>query len=123
MAVHLTGVCYHNTDETVHCLTVLQLRRLHRELKDYASPALTTHYMDRFIASDSSPWWVRRPEEETLANADHKALVRVKSHAEDLAELTTPKVYIDSLNCFRSCANAHNRVCYLPAHQDQARAF
>ena len=68
----------------------MKLRRLQRDLKEYAPPAMTSHYVEDSAASDS-PWWTSDVE-ETLTESDQKALVRVKTHAEDIASLTTPKV-------------------------------
>ncbi|KAI0084879.1 AFG1-like ATPase-domain-containing protein [Irpex rosettiformis] len=72
---------------------VMQLRRLQRELRDYAPPALTSHYLSRLhdTTAQVQPWWSRTTEDEETTDLDQKALVRVKTHAEDLAELTTPK--------------------------------
>lgn len=75
---------------------VLELRKLHKELADYAPPALTSHYLDyrlsKTISDDESePWWSSTAPEDLVKKIDTKALVRVRNHAEDLAELTTPK--------------------------------
>ncbi|KAI0798473.1 AFG1-like ATPase-domain-containing protein [Irpex lacteus] len=74
---------------------VMQLRKLQKELKDYAPPALTSHYLsqsrDASEGVEDQPWWSRRTEDEATAVLDQKALVRVKTHAEDLANLTTPQ--------------------------------
>lgn len=70
----------------------LKLRRLHRELKDYAPPAVTSRYTEDLSESSREPWWARKREDDIVVEADHKAVVRVKTHAEDLADLTTPKV-------------------------------
>jgi peroxisome-assembly ATPase len=62
-------------------------------LKDYAPPALTSRYFSsqRRLHDDKQPWWSRQKDFESEAELDQKGLVRVKTHAEDLAELTTPK--------------------------------
>ena len=75
---------------------MVQLRRLQRELKDYAPPALTSHYLrnSHHNTDEERPWWTRAAEDEVDAESEQKALVRVKTHAEDLAGLTTPKVII-----------------------------
>ena len=41
---------------------------------------------------ESEPWWSSNTSEDLTAVIDTKALVRVRNHAEDLAELTPPKV-------------------------------
>ncbi|KAF7789310.1 hypothetical protein EIP86_000254 [Pleurotus ostreatoroseus] len=75
---------------------VMQLRRLQRDLEDYAPPALTSRYLDRAQPHDteahSSPpgWWLHHPADEEVVT-ELKALIRVKTHDEDLANLTTPK--------------------------------
>ncbi|TFK53712.1 hypothetical protein OE88DRAFT_1655972 [Heliocybe sulcata] len=75
---------------------VIQLKRLQKELADYTPPMITSHY---FASSRSKgkekeeapPWWLHRDEEADLVFADTKALTRVRSHAEELAALQTPK--------------------------------
>lgn len=75
----------------------LQLRKLHRELLDYAPPALTSHYLAARPStppspSDMQPWWSSNTAGTPADAIDLKALVRVRTHAEDLTDLTTPKV-------------------------------
>lgn len=74
---------------------VMQLRRLQKTLLDYAPPALTWRLIDQDLSPDSSrndaPWWLYRKQEASMVGID-KALVRVKSHADEIEALTTPKV-------------------------------
>lgn len=76
-----------------------QLRKLSKELVDYAPPALTSHYLCRRTTNedetpDAQPWWTSKPQDPRVTEdvMNDKALVRVRTHAEDLANLTTPKV-------------------------------
>ncbi|KZP22052.1 hypothetical protein FIBSPDRAFT_739626 [Athelia psychrophila] len=73
---------------------VMQLRRLQKELIDYAPPSLALHHTHSEIQSreepgKSSPWWVYSHLDEGAS--DERALVRVKGQAEELAELDSPK--------------------------------
>ncbi len=45
---------------------------------------------------NNDPWWLRYSQSEDMS-VEMKALVRVKTHAEDLAGLTTPKVQLTQL--------------------------
>ncbi|KIP06505.1 hypothetical protein PHLGIDRAFT_24533 [Phlebiopsis gigantea 11061_1 CR5-6] len=72
---------------------VMELRQLHKELLDYAPPVLTSHYLAMSTTTvapslDSQPWWSTNVPG---SSADMKALVHVRTHAEDLANLTTPE--------------------------------
>ena len=71
------------------------MRKLQKELKDYAPPALTSRYLEKLSADRAEeglgPWWQHNDEQEEVVT-EMKALTRVRTHAEDLAELTTPKV-------------------------------
>ena len=78
-----------------------QLRKLRKELWDYAPPALAARYLDirthngapTESEAEAEPWWTATSSEESLADTmDVKSIVRVRTHAEDLAALTTPKV-------------------------------
>ncbi|CAL1706731.1 unnamed protein product [Somion occarium] len=77
---------------------VMQLRRIQKDLDGYAPPVLSTHYMNfpqgthGQDSSELQPWW----QSPTLKTTDdvtsaQMAVVRRRSHAEELAELTTPK--------------------------------
>ena len=60
---------------------------------DYAPPALTSRYLRHHTTNipEQRPWWAQDDDRES-GDVDQKALVRVRTHAEDLAALTTPKV-------------------------------
>ncbi|KAI0779449.1 AFG1-like ATPase-domain-containing protein [Fomes fomentarius] len=73
---------------------IMQLRKLHRELEGYAPPALLSRHLNptHTIAATSSenPWWLADNsivEQETT----FRSLVRVRTHAEEIEALTTPK--------------------------------
>ncbi|KAI0775799.1 AFG1-like ATPase-domain-containing protein [Trametes elegans] len=78
----------------------MQLRRLSKTLEGYAPPALLarhlnqTHLISSGAVEDhvagSSPWWAATEplQEDTEASTD---LVRVRTHAEEIEALTTPK--------------------------------
>ncbi|KAF7975890.1 hypothetical protein HWV62_8303 [Athelia sp. TMB] len=71
----------------------MQLRRLQKELIDYAPPVLNIHHtLSGAEAQEKpghAPWWVYSYQEEKLL--DEKALIRVKGQVEELEELNTPK--------------------------------
>ena len=72
---------------------------MRRDLEDYVPPIIPARYLD--VTHQHAPgaggerhqyseeWWARSSGE---AEEDARSLVRVKSSAEELAELTTPKV-------------------------------
>ncbi|KAI0744112.1 AFG1-like ATPase-domain-containing protein [Daedaleopsis nitida] len=73
---------------------IMQLRKLHRDLEGYAPPALLSRYLNQThtVASSqaSRPWWkADEPiiEQETAFGS----LARVRTHAEEIEALTTPK--------------------------------
>ncbi|EJF65444.1 hypothetical protein DICSQDRAFT_79616 [Dichomitus squalens LYAD-421 SS1] len=80
---------------------IMQLRRLHRELDGYAPPALQSRYLNQThsvipgSAQPSSgepltPWWAASdPLSDKSASA--RGLVRIRTHAEEIEALTTPK--------------------------------
>ncbi|KAL4246184.1 AFG1 ATPase family protein [Abortiporus biennis] len=72
---------------------VMQLRRLQKELDGYAPPAFTSRYLSMKEPDErSGPWWSTSDEvNHSDVDPDVKALIRVRSHAEELADLTTPK--------------------------------
>ena len=88
----------------VYLIQPEKLRRLQRELGGYAPPALASRYLhnsaptDRGCNEDTQPWWkpaeVSAPatESERNASSDQGALVRILTHAEEIAALTTPTV-------------------------------
>ncbi|KAI0684734.1 hypothetical protein BC835DRAFT_1310420 [Cytidiella melzeri] len=53
---------------------VMQLRRLHKALKDYVSPALTSHYSSsaKNVSTFDHPWWSRQAEDEVDAKMIRK---------------------------------------------------
>lgn len=77
---------------------IAQLRRLQKELDGYAPPALTSQYHNPQRSAQGvagvepeSAWW-QSDESTATPDVDSRALIRAPSHAEDLANLTTPKV-------------------------------
>ncbi|KAH7920715.1 hypothetical protein BV22DRAFT_1114755 [Leucogyrophana mollusca] len=76
---------------------VMQLRRLQKELTDYAPPALSSALVREQVrlpgaegSGENGPWWSHTHEEANI-RPETQALVRVKGLAEDLAALNTPK--------------------------------
>ncbi|TFK44329.1 AFG1-like ATPase-domain-containing protein [Crucibulum laeve] len=77
----------------------MQLRRLQRELIDYAPPALPSRLLRSHNTSvdpsqsgeDPAPWWLFSEREAQLLESDNKALTTIKGHAEELAALDTLK--------------------------------
>ena len=79
-----------------------QLRRISKDLENYAPPALTsryfksTHHMPRTPTTADEdlhkPWWQADNGAAADVDADVKALIRAPSHENELAQLTTPKV-------------------------------
>ncbi|KAL1942820.1 hypothetical protein VTO73DRAFT_5060 [Trametes versicolor] len=76
----------------------MQLRRLHKELHGYAPPAVLARHLNQTHAfppgqasgeNDSGPWWAA--SEPILQEASTRGLIRVRTHAEEIAALTTPK--------------------------------
>ncbi|KAF8199804.1 AFG1-like ATPase-domain-containing protein [Mycena galopus ATCC 62051] len=61
---------------------IMQLRRLQTELVDYSPAMVASHLLD--IPQTSST-------DNTSLNVNARALISLKSHAEDLSELNTPK--------------------------------
>ncbi|KAH9935750.1 AFG1-like ATPase-domain-containing protein [Fomitopsis serialis] len=86
-------------DEQVR--VIAQLRRLQRELDGYAPPALATRYIhhsgsERELGDNARPWWAPADHAEVTVDADtaaseYGALIRIRTHAEEIAALTTPK--------------------------------
>lgn len=78
-------------------MILCQLRRLQRELIDYAPPAICSNLIRPTVSNDSAStddadsWWVHQ-ESENLALADAKSLVRSRGYAEELSSMNTPKV-------------------------------
>ncbi|PIL35939.1 hypothetical protein GSI_01599 [Ganoderma sinense ZZ0214-1] len=80
---------------------VMQLRKLQRELDGYAPPALLSRYLNQThgvipgpagSSPDGSPtpWWVADDPLSSEPNTS-PGLVRVRTHAEEIEALTTPK--------------------------------
>ncbi|KAI0032103.1 AFG1-like ATPase-domain-containing protein [Vararia minispora EC-137] len=76
---------------------IMQLRRLGRELENYVPPVFPDKYLvDRNAPSpreggaEDTEWWAD-PSAGQDDGSPKRALVRVKTHAEELAEVTTPK--------------------------------
>ncbi|KDQ57396.1 hypothetical protein JAAARDRAFT_78605 [Jaapia argillacea MUCL 33604] len=79
---------------------IMKLRRLQRELVNYVPTAISSRYFQNEISvgrkeeeeKGERPWWLYSPHEtEVQVDQSSKALIRVKSVAEELASLTTPK--------------------------------
>ncbi|KZT10789.1 uncharacterized protein LAESUDRAFT_643661 [Laetiporus sulphureus 93-53] len=78
---------------------IMQLRRLQKELDGYAPPALSARYLNTKPLTpgssteslDSSPWWAPSEDSSEDANPDKLALMRIRTHAEEIEALTTPK--------------------------------
>ncbi|KAF8904406.1 AFG1-like ATPase-domain-containing protein [Gymnopilus junonius] len=71
---------------------VMKLRRLQRELEEYAPPALSANlFQPRQPESSDSPWWVCSGQ-EFGSDESQKALIRLRGHAEELNALETPKI-------------------------------
>ncbi|KAJ7077260.1 AFG1-like ATPase-domain-containing protein [Mycena belliarum] len=69
---------------------VMQLRRLQKELLDYSPAMVAPHLLDN--PETSSAWWSEHPTAESASSdSDSLALIALKSHADELAELDTPK--------------------------------
>ncbi|KAJ3500907.1 hypothetical protein NLJ89_g9580 [Agrocybe chaxingu] len=70
---------------------VMKLRRLQRELTEYAPPALTARLLEPTPdESQQEPWWIFSERERALDDTG-RALVTVRGHAEELGALDTPK--------------------------------
>lgn len=77
---------------------LMQLRRLSKELERYSPPAVEASLLQRSSytissdddvrASDLTPWWTTSQEDHKVTG---RAVATRKSHAEELATLTTPK--------------------------------
>ncbi|KAJ6594281.1 AFG1-like ATPase-domain-containing protein [Mycena capillaripes] len=70
---------------------IMQLRRLQKNLTDYAPAMVAPHLLDS--PESSSAWWTNEtklPEFESATVNSH-ALVSLRSHAEELTQLNTPK--------------------------------
>ncbi|KAF9478803.1 hypothetical protein BDN70DRAFT_906536 [Pholiota conissans] len=71
----------------------MKLRRLQRDLHEYAPPALFASLLKSRDSQGSDlekPWWLFSDGELTLDKSG-KALVTIRGHAEELAALDTPK--------------------------------
>ncbi|KAF7321861.1 Lactation elevated protein 1 [Mycena kentingensis (nom. inval.)] len=68
----------------------MQLRRLQRELLDYAPASVAPHLLED---PETSPaWWTAKTETDSALSSDSNlSLMLLKSHAEHLAGLDTPK--------------------------------
>lgn len=93
--VTLGAITYHEDQIRI----VMQLRNLQRELVDYAPPALSARLLQpsnlgnsvpKLSADTEIPWWKYSPDEEAVEK-EVRAIVTHKSHAEEIASLTTPK--------------------------------
>ncbi|KAJ7646946.1 AFG1-like ATPase-domain-containing protein [Roridomyces roridus] len=67
---------------------IMQLRRLQKELVDYSPASIAPHLLESPETS-SSAWYKSTSEDDE--SADSRALVSLKSHAEELAALNTAK--------------------------------
>ncbi|EIN11605.1 hypothetical protein PUNSTDRAFT_42810 [Punctularia strigosozonata HHB-11173 SS5] len=80
---------------------VMELRKLSNKLQDYSPPAFVSHYYQRPTPSTllqgqdegTTPWWFagHPGQDANDPSTDIRAVVTVKTHAEELATLTTPK--------------------------------
>lgn len=88
---------------TTRDITCVQLRKLHKRLRDYApSQARPDYFHSPSADMEASgeqpengnclPWWFSRHGDFELTSPHEDTLIRVKNQAEDLAGLTTPKV-------------------------------
>ncbi|KAG0707092.1 AFG1-like ATPase-domain-containing protein [Suillus ampliporus] len=83
---------------------VMRLRKLQRDLNGYAPPALAstllraprgTHHASPESAGEViAPWWTYSDEERSVSAAPY-ALIRIKSLADELESLNTPKRITD----------------------------
>ncbi|KAJ6489487.1 AFG1-like ATPase-domain-containing protein [Mycena vitilis] len=82
-----TGKIKHDEDQI---RVVMHLRRLQKDLVDYSPAMVAPHFLDN--PATSSAWWAddALPAAES-PNADSPALVSLKTRADQLAELDTPK--------------------------------
>ncbi|KAH9858488.1 AFG1-like ATPase-domain-containing protein [Lenzites betulinus] len=78
---------------------IMQLRRLHTELEGYAPPAVLARHLNQkhSVSSrslypedeDLGPWWAAT--EPVQQSGSSHGLIRVRTHAEEIESLTTPK--------------------------------
>ena len=114
---------------TVRDPTCAQLRKLHKRLRDYAPSQARPEYFHSPSADMEAlreqpengshlPWWFSRHEKSELTGAHEETLIRVKSRAEDLAELNTPKVHrFIHTSMSLSFISWPCRDCFLPVPQ------
>ncbi|KAI0314288.1 AFG1-like ATPase-domain-containing protein [Amylostereum chailletii] len=77
---------------------VMQLRRLRKDLNGYAPPALPSRYNPYKLGEIEAkgekdvdlPWWLCH-DHDAVEEETGMALIRIQSHAEELAALNTPK--------------------------------
>ncbi|PPR07706.1 hypothetical protein CVT26_003729 [Gymnopilus dilepis] len=70
---------------------VMKLRRLQKELEDYAPPALSARlFQPNLVEDPDEPWWTSSYREFESPESQ-KALVRLQGYAEELGALETPK--------------------------------
>ncbi|KAI0690281.1 AFG1-like ATPase-domain-containing protein [Cerioporus squamosus] len=78
---------------------VMQLRKLHREIEGYAPPAVQARHLNAThtvtsssSTGDSTPWWSADSDDPVVSQSETiRGLVRVRTHAEEIEALTTPK--------------------------------
>ncbi|KAJ7693369.1 AFG1-like ATPase-domain-containing protein [Mycena rosella] len=69
---------------------IMQLRRLQKELVDYTPAMVAPYLLDS--PETSSAWWIGDPSAKSeSANVQSRALISLRSHADELAALDTPK--------------------------------
>ncbi|KAI0663446.1 AFG1-like ATPase-domain-containing protein [Cubamyces menziesii] len=76
---------------------IMKLRRLHKELEGYAPPAVLARHLNQTHAvsaagsesDESGPWWAA--SEPIQPPETSRGLIRVRTHAEEIDALTTPK--------------------------------
>ncbi|KAJ7497659.1 AFG1-like ATPase-domain-containing protein [Mycena latifolia] len=81
-----TGQIQYDKDQV---RVIMQLRRLQKELLDYTPAMVAPHLIDS--PETSSAWWIGDPSAESATGVNSHALVSVKSHADQLTALDTPK--------------------------------
>ncbi|KAI0358524.1 hypothetical protein OH77DRAFT_1420920 [Trametes cingulata] len=78
---------------------IMQLRRLHKELEGYAPPAILARHLNQTHSftlgqespqrEDPGPWWAATEPIDEVSTG--RGLIRVRTHAEEIEALTTPK--------------------------------
>ncbi|KAI0335151.1 hypothetical protein GY45DRAFT_1421319 [Cubamyces sp. BRFM 1775] len=85
------------TEDEEQIRVIMKLRRLHKELEGYAPPAVLARHLNQTHAvsaaspesGESGPWWAASEPIQPLETP--RGLIRVRTHAEEIDALTTPK--------------------------------